>query len=51
MTALDYHEIATQVQRGLIESVAVKRTKELSLNGSIFRYTKTSRTLYFGFVR
>jgi predicted transcriptional regulator of viral defense system len=51
MTALDYHEITTQVQRGLIESVAVKRTKELSLNGSIFRYTKISRTLYFGFVR
>lgn len=51
MTALDYHEITTQVQRGIIESVAVKRTKEISLNGSMFRYTKLSRALYFGFIR
>jgi predicted transcriptional regulator of viral defense system len=51
LTALDYHEITTQVQRGLIESVAVKRTKELSLNGSIFHYTKISSALYFGFTR
>jgi predicted transcriptional regulator of viral defense system len=51
MTALDYHEITTQIQRGLIESVAVKRTKEISFNGSVFRYTKVSRNLYFGFIR
>jgi predicted transcriptional regulator of viral defense system len=51
MTALDYHEITTQIQRGFIESVAVKRTKELSLNGSVFRYVKVSRSLYFGFIR
>lgn len=51
LTALDYHEITTQLQRGLIESVAIKRTKEFSLNGSIFRYTKISRALYFGFIR
>jgi predicted transcriptional regulator of viral defense system len=51
MTALDYHEITTQMQRGFIESVAVKRTKEISLNGSVFRYTKVSRALYFGFIR
>jgi predicted transcriptional regulator of viral defense system len=51
MTALDYHEITTQVQRGVIESVAVKRTKEISLPGSIFRYTKVSRAFYFGFIR
>jgi predicted transcriptional regulator of viral defense system len=51
LTALDYHEITTQIQRELIESVAVKRTKELSLYSSIFRYTKISRALYFGFIR
>jgi len=51
MTALDYHEITTQVQRGIVESVAVKRTKEISLNGSVFRYTKVSRAGYFGFIR
>ena len=51
MTALDYHEITTQVQRGIVESVAVKRTKEISLNGCEFRYTKVSRARYFGFIR
>jgi predicted transcriptional regulator of viral defense system len=51
MTALDYHEITTQVQRDIIESVAVKRTKEISLNGNVFRYTKVSRASYFGFIR
>lgn len=51
MTALDYHNITTQMQRGIVESVAVKRTKELSLNGSVFRYAKVSRSLYFGFIR
>lgn len=51
MTALDYHEITTQVQRELIESVAIKRTKELSLNGCIFRYTKIRGALFGGFIR
>jgi predicted transcriptional regulator of viral defense system len=51
LTALDYYEITTQIQRGFIESVAVKRTREISFNGSVFRYTKVSRTLYFGFIR
>jgi hypothetical protein len=44
-------KIITQVQQGIIESVAVKRTKEISLNGSVFRCTKVSRPLYFGFIR
>jgi predicted transcriptional regulator of viral defense system len=51
MTALDYHEITTQIQRGVIESVAVKRTKEISLYGTVFRYTKVSCVRYFGFIR
>jgi predicted transcriptional regulator of viral defense system len=51
LTALDYHEITTQVQRSLVESVAVKRTREISLPGSVFRYTKISRALHFGFIR
>lgn len=48
-TALDYYEITTQVQRDFIESVAVKRTKEIRLSGAIFRYTRVSNNLYFGF--
>lgn len=51
LTALDYHEVTTQMQRGMIESVAFKRTRELALNGTLFRYTKISRGLYSGYVR
>jgi predicted transcriptional regulator of viral defense system len=49
MTALDYYEITTQVLRDFFESVATKRTKEINLNGSVFRYAKVTETLYFGF--
>ena len=49
MTALEYYEITTQVQRDFYESVALKRTKEINLNGCIFRYTKVAGGLYFGF--
>jgi predicted transcriptional regulator of viral defense system len=49
MTALDYYEITTQVQREFIESVAVKRTKEIQMPRSVFRYTRISNPLYFGF--
>ena len=48
-TALDYYEITTQVQRDVIESVAVKRSKEIRLNGIVCRYTKVSSSLYFGY--
>ncbi len=50
-TALDYYEITTQVQRDFIESIAVRRTQEIRLNGTIFRYTRVSSNLYFGFNR
>jgi predicted transcriptional regulator of viral defense system len=49
MTALDYYEITTQVQRGFFESIAVKRTKEIQVDDSFFRYSKVSSALYFGF--
>ena len=49
MTALDYYEITTQVQRDYFESVAVKRTKEFQVDGSLFRYSKIADNLYFGF--
>jgi len=49
MSALDYYEITTQLQRNFFESVAVKRTKEIQVNGSVFRYSKINETLYFGF--
>ena len=49
MTALDYYEITTQVQRDFFESVAVKRTKEIQVDGCVFRYSKIASNLYFGF--
>ncbi|MDH3259066.1 MAG: hypothetical protein OEM19_06345 [Deltaproteobacteria bacterium] len=51
MTALDYYEITTQMQRDFIESVAVKRTKEKEVEYITFRYTKVSEDLYFDFRR
>lgn len=51
MTALDYHGMTSQVQRGVIESAAVKRTREIALNGWVFRYTRLNPQLYFGFHR
>lgn len=51
LSALDYYEITTQIQRGFIESMAIRRTRELSVGDGIFRYAKIKRALYFGFVR
>ncbi len=49
MTALGYYEITTQIQRDFIESVAVKRTKDVEVEEAIFNYTKISSGLYFGY--
>lgn len=49
MTALDYYQITTQIQRDFIESVAVKRTKEIRINRTLFRYTRVSSDLYGDF--
>lgn len=49
MTALDYYEVTTQVQRDFFESVAVRRSKEIELNGSVFRYVKLAEDLYHKF--
>ena len=49
MTALAYYETTTQVLRDFFESVATKRTKEINVKGSVFRYTKVASGLYFGF--
>jgi predicted transcriptional regulator of viral defense system len=49
MTALDYYEVTTQMQRDFLESVVVKRTKEIRVDGNVFRYAKIDPKLYFGF--
>ena len=51
MTALDYYEITTQMQRDFIESAAIKRTKEVDIESHVFKYTKIDKRLYSGFSR
>ncbi len=51
MTALDYYEITTQIQRDFIESVALKRTWEIEVGDTFFNYTRIKPDLYFGFNR
>jgi predicted transcriptional regulator of viral defense system len=49
MTALDYYGITTQMQRDFFESVAIQRTKTLQVEETVFKYSKISKNLYFGF--
>jgi predicted transcriptional regulator of viral defense system len=51
ITALDYYQVTTQMQREFIESVAVKRTREIEIKDTLFNFTKLNEPLYFGFVR
>jgi predicted transcriptional regulator of viral defense system len=51
MTALGYHGITTQVQRKFVESIAVKRTKKLAVDGAAFNYVKINKKLYGGFIK
>jgi len=51
LTALGFYEITTQVQRSFIESIALKRTKEVSVAGTVFNYTRIKKPLYRGFVK
>jgi len=48
-TALYFYEVTTQIQRNFFESVALKRTKRIDINGNIFRYTRIRNRLYHGF--
>ena len=46
---MDYYEITTQMQQNFFESVALKRTREIRLPETVFRYSKINDSLYFGF--
>ncbi|MFC1493871.1 type IV toxin-antitoxin system AbiEi family antitoxin domain-containing protein [Thermodesulfobacteriota bacterium] len=50
-TALSYYEITTQIQQDYIESIVIRRTKKININGLTFRYNKIKDNLYFGFVK
>src|SRR3989338_6351969 len=50
-TALSFFEVTTQVQQDFFESMAVVRSANLSVENAQFRYFKTQKKLYFGFVK
>jgi predicted transcriptional regulator of viral defense system len=49
MSALSYHGVTTQVQRGFFESICIKRTKTIEVHPFTFRYMKVRPDLYRGF--
>ena len=51
LTALDFYQISTQMQQNFLESIAIKRSKQVEIEGISFRYVKIKRDLYFGFIR
>ncbi len=51
MSALDFYEITTQMQQNFVESIALKRTKEVEIANTFFNYIKIKPNLYSGFVR
>ena len=51
MTALDYYEITTQMQRDFIESIVLKRTLTKDIEQTTFNYTKINNNLYGGFIK
>jgi len=51
MSAMDYYQVTTQFQQDYIESIALKRTKEIEIQKNIFNYTKIKPALYLGFVK
>lgn len=48
-TALNFHEVTTQVQRNFFESASIKRTRKFEIEGIIFNYYKLKPELYFDF--
>jgi predicted transcriptional regulator of viral defense system len=49
MTAISYHGITTQVQRGFLESISIKRTRKFEVGQFAFHYMKVRPKLYRGF--
>ena len=50
-TALSYHGLTTQVQRGFFESISLKRTRKFEVAQFTFHYSKISLDLYKGYER
>ncbi|NWF76214.1 MAG: hypothetical protein HXY53_06520 [Nitrospirae bacterium] len=50
-TALSFYEITTQLQRNFFESVSVKRSIRLNINGTVFNYYKIQKKYFFSFMK
>ncbi len=49
MTALSFYELTTQVQRGFLESVCIKRTARFEVEDVLFNFYKLKREIYWDF--
>jgi len=49
LTALAYHDITTQMVRGVVDSACVKRSVEYDINGNQFNFYRLKQGLYSGF--
>ncbi|GAB4149935.1 MAG: hypothetical protein Fur0015_14180 [Ignavibacteriales bacterium] len=50
-TALSYYNLTTQQTPNFIESVALKRTKEIKIGDKVFNYSLLKKDFYFDFVK
>jgi predicted transcriptional regulator of viral defense system len=51
LSALCYYEISTQIQQNYIESIALKRTKKVEIENTLFNYSLINKNLYSGFIK
>jgi predicted transcriptional regulator of viral defense system len=51
LSALSYYDVSTQVQRGFVESISVRRTKSVSIEDRQFNFYKIKKTYYNNFVK
>ncbi len=51
LSALYYYEITTQVPNSCFENITINSNKEYSIKGVIFRYYKTNKNFFKGFLR
>jgi predicted transcriptional regulator of viral defense system len=49
LTALEFHNVSTQMQQNYIESIALQRSKSIAIERTLFRYSKIAKALYYGF--
>ncbi len=48
-TALSFYDLSTQIQQNFVESISLKRTKQIKIKDRIFNYSKIKEKYYFSF--